>query len=156
MREEVFDLVEYVVNAFGLHGRTHVDLDPLSQHFTMRKEDLRPYRIAGYCTLPEGDRITEDDPVKIILDRHLNERDVRLVYAHEIGHGLTWNAGELAMGSIDQWFVNKAEREAWEVASVLLVPFDAIAVYQELSRIALVCDVPEQMVEIAMKCYRGV
>ena len=155
MRDDVFELVEYVVNAFGLHGKLTVDLDPLSQHFAVRKEDLRPHGIAGYCTLPDGEMITEDDPVRIIIDRGLGEYEVRLVYAHEIGHGLTRNAGELAMGDIDQWFVTKAEREAWEVASVLLVPFEAIEVYGELSRIAVACGVPEQMVEMAMKCYQG-
>jgi len=155
MRDEVYTAVHWLIEDHRLHTWMRVSLSPLESLFHVRHADLRPFQLAGSCIPPTGGRLTPETPARIVLDAALDDYCERLAYAHEIGHGLMGHAGALMMGSIDQWFVDKAEREAWEVASLLLVPYDAITRYGDLHTIALACEVPEHLVSLAFRCYVG-
>ncbi|MGI8405129.1 MAG: ImmA/IrrE family metallo-endopeptidase [Thermomicrobiales bacterium] len=153
MRDEVYAAVQYLIEDFNLHAWMRVKLTPLEALFPVRHADLGSFRIMGSCVPPKDGLLSGDNPAKIVLDSGLDDYTERIAYAHEIGHGLMGHAGDFVMADSDHWFIDKAEREAWEVAALLLVPYDAITRYRHISVIALACEVPEHLVSLAVSCY---
>lgn len=155
MREAVYDSILRLIDDYRLHQWMLVKLAPLEALFPVRHADLDVFRIAGSCIPPPDGLISPATPARVVLDCGLDDYSARIVYAHEIGHALAGHAGELMTIALDAWFGDKAEREAWEVAALLLVPYDAISRYQDLYVIALMCEVPEHLVSLAVQCYLG-
>ncbi|MGI8406020.1 MAG: ImmA/IrrE family metallo-endopeptidase [Thermomicrobiales bacterium] len=155
MRDEVYVSVRELIDDYQLHTWMKVTLAPLEAIFPIRYTDLARFQIAGSCMPPVSRSITPATPARVVLDTGLDDYRERLVYAHEIGHGLAGHAGYLEIASLDRWFADKAEREAWEVAAVLLVPQGAITRYRDRYVIALMCDVPEFVVSLACRSYWG-
>lgn len=61
--------------------------------------------------------------------------------------------GSLSIDSFNPWVAGKHEREALEIAAILVVPLEAIARYCDESLIAATCEVSDDVVRMAVKCY---
>ena len=152
MREVVFGRVAELIDHYQLHQTgTLVKLTPLEDMFPIRYEPLARMGILGACHPPKSGEVSAANPARILLDDGMPDRLERVVYAHEVGHGILGHRGELAFGPMSEWFSGKNEREAWEVAAMLLVPREALMPYVEASTIAAICEVPEELVHLAAR-----
>lgn len=113
----------------------------------MRFDDLGGMDVLGMIlTPPRGWNARPDNPARVILNSGLGPMDARVAYAHEVGHGLCHHVG--MMSSLALGLEDKHEREAWEIASLLLIPERVVLEEKEVVRIAAACEVPEWLVEI--------
>ncbi len=147
------DRVWALIDRYDLHGTPDnpvdlVNLSRLENEFPLVVEDLSAMEVAGYVIPPHGD-ISPNNTSPIFVHRTLGPIARRLTYAHEIGHALHGHAGALSLASMDEWFMDRVERDAWIVAAQLLVPVDTMARYETIDAIAAVCMVPRKLVELA-------
>lgn len=147
MRIDVANIINDLVGAYSLHDRMPVKLDALEGVFRVRFAPLRLHGLAGTCLPSSALPPTEDDPALIVIDDSLSEMSVRLVYAHEIGHAIHGHPGELAWQGMDSWFQDKAERQAWEVAAMLLMPWGRI--HGDVQEVSAMTYLPEHLVRLA-------
>jgi len=147
MQYEVRQAVEAAIAHYDLHESTHVDLWPLDDLFLIRYLDMSGMEALGtILPPPNGWPVSVDNRARILIDHDLGTDDARIVIAHEIGHGFCQHVGSassLALGMND-----RHEREAWEVAAVLLIPERVIYEEQDVARIAAACSVPAWLVEL--------
>lgn len=157
MRERVAEDVDGIVEEYGLHRGLDpvVDLSPLRDRFPVRYEDLGPFGVRGLIIPPPGGwPAHEENRARVVLDRSLEGApcpEQRLVYAHEIGHGIACHAGTLAAGLED--LVQADEQEAWKVAASLLIPRWTIAALGHPERVAAACKVPVWVAAIRMNWW---
>ncbi|MGB3331145.1 MAG: ImmA/IrrE family metallo-endopeptidase [Thermomicrobiales bacterium] len=122
---------------------------PLEALFHVRYEPiLRDWRTDGIAIAPRDMPVSAGNPASIVLDLGLNDHRERLIYAHEIGHALYGHMGPVAYRGMDPWFRRKAERQAWEAAAALLIPWHAM--HGDVQRISQVCHVPRILVQLLL------
>lgn len=147
MSNRRFDRAMRMIEEYGLHSRTPVSLEPLEDVFPVRYDDLGGFDILGMIINPPGGwGASADNPARVVINNKLNEYEARITYAHEVGHGICHHVGLLS--SMALGMEERHEREAWEVASLLLIPRHVIEEEREVSRIAAVAEVPEWLVRM--------
>jgi Zn-dependent peptidase ImmA (M78 family) len=151
MLPHIADEVDALVDCYDLHASLPVDIWQLEPMFPAIHADTDTTTVAGMVILPQSLPVTEQNFARVILSDKLTPYECRLVYAHEVAHGIIGHEGELRMAPMDRWFTDKAEREAWEVASRLLVPIRAVVEYEDVTSIAHACRVPQEMVKLAYR-----
>jgi Zn-dependent peptidase ImmA (M78 family) len=124
-----------------------VNLSRLEDAFPLLIEDLSGMDVAGYVIPPDGD-ISPDNTAPVYIHKRLGPIDRRLAYAHEVGHALHGHAGALTLRQLDEWFLDRAELEAWRVAAQLLIPVEAIVQFETVDRIARACLAPPELVKL--------
>lgn len=149
----VDEQVTAIIQRYQLHGTTaypseYVNLAPLEDMFPILLRPLHEWGVQGFVIPPIG-VVSTSNPAPVTLDIRLTAHVARLAYAHEIGHGLHGHQGAFVLAEMDQWFVRRAEREAWAVAARLLVPIQTVIDYETTEAIATACDVPEWLVDLA-------
>lgn len=152
IEHDVKDQARILIDQYNLHFRRgrpleYVSLEPLEPLFPLVVRDLSDWGMDG-CVIPPSGEITPSNPAVINVHKGLSKQRQRIIHAHEIGHALNDHAGAFKWeeAKMDLWFADREEREAWEVAAMLLVPIDTVVTYQDASRIATICDVPEWLV----------
>lgn len=155
IKEDVTQVVWDIIQTYDLHHDydaplEFVTLEPLEGLFPLIERDLTSWGIDGFV-IPPQEPITEDNPAIITVNSRLDWFHRRLAYAHEIGHALYGHEGAFNFSELDQWHVDREEREAWQVAATMLVPVEAICIHGDASRIAQICRVPEWLVGLAAK-----
>mgnify|MGYP001367896677 CR=1 FL=1 len=139
--------VQHLIEEYNLHRAVPVDLSPLEDIFLVRWENIQSYGMNGMILPPRaGWPATPQSKARVVLDRDLHERQARLTLAHEIGHALCEHVGTFS--SVALGINGKHEREAWEVASMLLIPWGIVAEEREVSLVAAACEVPEALVHL--------
>lgn len=147
MRPSVRSEAMNILSAYELHRNIPVRLDPLEDLFLIRHTDMEAYGLAGaILTPPLGWPVSPQNRARILVDYSLTEWEARLTIAHEIGHGICHHPGNLS--SLSLGLEDKHERQAWEVAALLLIPQRVVYEEQEVSRVAAACMVPEWLVEL--------
>ena len=147
MRSQVSDRVAIVIEQFRLHDSYPVKMEALEEWFPVRYHDLTDAGVLGMALPPKGGwPASSSNKARIVIDSGVGESDARIIYAHEIGHGICEHIGFTSSEALD--ITGRHEREAWEVASALLIPEEAVREYQTVERIAAACEVPEWLVEI--------
>lgn len=112
-----------VIDWLGLHDNgAPVDLTPLEDYFRIRLIDLSGTGSHGFLKYPKRGSIQPNNPAKVFLNKHNSAFDRRILFAHEVGHGVLGHEGTLRCESVDDWFTRRQEREAWRFAATLLIP----------------------------------
>lgn len=136
-----------IIAAYNLHASVPVCLEPLEDVFLVRHISMDGLGTVGSIMAPpSGWPATPTNRARILLDYGLGNKESRLTLAHEIGHGICHHVGNASSRMLG--LEDKHEREAWMVASLLLIPERVIMEEREVSRIAAVCEVPEWLVEL--------
>lgn len=126
-----------------------VDLRMLHDTFVPELVDLAVMAgVPALAIAPDDGRVSLSRPALVYLDVRDTKQDQRLNYAHEIGHVLCGHGASLPSLELGDWWYDKDEREAWEAASRLLIPWTAISSGHTTSEIAMICEVPEWLVEM--------
>lgn len=155
MRERVRHDVSGVIEEYGLHRGLDpiVDISALRDRFPVRYEDLGPYGVRGLIIPPPGGwPAHEENKARVVLDcslRDTTSHEHRLVYAHEVGHGLACHAGTLPVGLEN--LKHEEEQEAWKVAAHLLIPWWTVATFGDPEIVAEVCGVPVWLASLHMQ-----
>lgn len=148
MRWGVAEAVGDLIDRFGLHDEgVPVDLSPLKEEFVPLVEPIAEMGVRAFAVPPKGGVVSLDSPACVVLDEEQPEALRRLYYAHEIGHVLCEHEGSLRTLAVNDWFHDRQEREAWEVASVLLIP-TAQMVGRTAAEVARACGVPTWLAEM--------
>lgn len=129
---------------YGLHSTTPVKLWKMEDIYPIRYENLSSAGIWGMILEPLSG--WGSGPARVVMHDALGPEDARIVYAHEIGHGVCQHAGALPAALLG--LSDRHERQAWAVAATLLIPHRIVMEEREIDRIAEVCMVPEWLVEI--------
>ena len=151
MREEVRQTLWELIYDYGLHAqRLPIELSPLQELFVPVNADTADTGVLAFAVSPRGDALpTKRDPAHVVIDRNLPEPERRLCFAHEVGHVIGNHIGSLRSLQVNEWFHDKNEREAWEVAAELLVPLEVFMVEgRTTEEIAALCEVPLWLVEL--------
>lgn len=136
-----------MIRDYDLHSRSPVVLTPLEEVFPVRYDDLGGMDVLGMIINPPGGwDVSAENPARVVINSQLGPADARLTYAHEIGHGICRHVGMLS--SMALGMEGRHEREAWEIASLLLIPRHVVIEEREVSRIAAVAEVPEWLVKM--------
>ena len=151
MRERVRDDVDGIVEEYGLHRGLDpvVDLSPLGDRFPVRFADMSAIGLRGLILPPRhGWPAHEENPARVVIDEtfeHWQEAgsrdELRLIYAHEVGHGIAHHAGPLVVEH-NGLGVQREEWEAWKIAARLLIPCWAVNAIENVEMLAQVCRVP--------------
>src|SRR5690606_7827989 len=126
VRADVYDEVMLLIHDLRLHdGPGPVDLTPLENIFVPHRLDLELVGASG-LTMQRSRHYKPSIlwPVGIAVDINQSAEKQREIYSHEIGHVLCGHEGSLRSLDVDDWFHDRAEFEATEVASLLLIPLD--------------------------------
>lgn len=78
----------------------------------------------------------------------------RFVIAHELAHVLNGDMGSLHLCQFAPWFKSKAERQASLTAAEILIPESALWHVGSVSELAVLCDVPHEVVELRLSGMR--
>ncbi len=142
--------VRRLIEEFALHDLgAPVDLRPVHNVYVPHVSDLEALAgIPAFAIRPPDLVATSDRPALIYLDARLDVPETRLNYAHEVGHVLCGHAGSLPHLDLGEWWYDRDEREAWQVASRLLIPWSVLVSGYTVSDIAMICEVPEWLVEM--------
>lgn len=153
MKTHVAEAVRHLIDRFGLHEDVTgpVPIFNLEPMFPVVHRDLDTMGVAGLVILPKAMPITETNFAQVVLNTHLGPDEARLVYAHEVGHAVSGHEGELRCASLDSWFADRAERQAWHVAARLLIPDTAWQDRRDVQRMAATFRVPPALVAMAMR-----
>lgn len=147
MKQRARQAAARLIGRYNLHRNVPVRLDPLEDLFVTRFTDMAQHGMLGAVLTPEhGWPVTPQNRGRILLDYGLSESEARVTMAHEIGHALHHHPGNLA--GLTLGLEDKHERQAWEIASRLLIPERVIYEEREAQRIAMVCEVPLFLVEL--------
>lgn len=139
--------IHRLVDQYDLHRTVPVRLDPLEDLFAVRFASMEHLGLMGALLAPkQGWPVSPDNRGRILLDWGLNEQEVQTTVAHEIGHALYQHPGSRT--SLSLGLEDKHERQAWKVASALLIPEHVVMEEQEAERVAMVCEVPLFMVDL--------
>lgn len=143
--------VDYLIDTYDLHASIPVRLEAIEPLFCPERRNLSGTGVAGMVILPRSGPISESNFARVLLSDTLSPFEERLVYAHEVAHVILGHPGELMFEGMDRWFVDKSEREAWQIAARLLVPVSAVVEHGEVQSIASACRVPPDIVHMAMR-----
>ena len=148
MKPHVAETVDRLIWDYGLHEDLEgpVPIFKLEPIFPVERWDLAHVGLAGMVILPETRPVTESNFAPVVLSDALDDHDERIVYAHEVAHGILEHEGGLRLDEMDCWFENRSEREAWEVAARLLVPPVAWLDRGDVQRMAAAFAVPPALV----------
>lgn len=151
MKPHVIDAVRKLVERYALHADPSgpVPIFNLEPMFPAVRRDFGPMGVAGMVILPETLPVTESNFAQVVLNKHLGPDGARLVYAHEVGHAIAGHVGELMCSNMDNWFTNRAEHQAWEIAARLLIPEPAWVDRRDIQRMSAVFRVPPSIVKLA-------
>lgn len=149
MQATIADDIDALIDAYDLHATIPVRLDAIEPLYVPERLNLDELGVAGMVILPKGGMVSPTNFARILLSDALSPFMERLVYAHEVAHAIIGHPGELRFAGMDRWFVDKAERQAWEVASRLLIPHRAIVEREDVDSIARYCQVPSELVRMA-------
>lgn len=141
--------VARIVEEFALHeGGAPVRLEPLEGTFLLEFGDLLSSGAIGIAKPPLHDLVPSPfSPAAVMVEERLDRGEMRLVYAHEIGHVVCGHAGSLRVASLGRAWDDKQEKEAWEVAAALLVPMEELVSGDTSAEVAARCEVPVDLVE---------
>ncbi len=141
--------VRRLILELGLHDDgPPVSLTPLYDLFIPEEVDLRTTGIPACVVLPPDRDITPTTPATIYLDRRLDRCAKRQSYAHEVGHALLGHTGSVPHLDMGDWWHDSDEREAWEVAALLLIPHEAFQWGWTGQEVAAACEVEPWLVEL--------
>lgn len=147
MKDHRQTLVRSFIARHQLHHRDRsvVDLSPLHRWY---RPVLAPAEAdyVAWTARPYGGVVTAKTPAKIWLREGLCPQDRRLAFAHEVAHHLLGHTGSLPLRSVDPWFHSRDEREAWQAAALLLIPFDAFWGCAHIEMLSKRCDVPSWLI----------
>lgn len=147
MRQKLWQRTQAMIQTYHLHTTTPVKMWPLEDLYLIRYIDMAQMNALGaILPPPDGWPVSSQNRARVLIDHELGDTDARLVFAHEVGHGICQHVGELS--SLALGLLERHEREAWEVASLLLIPSRVVHEEREIGRIAAVCNVPEWLVEL--------
>lgn len=139
-----------LIQLYGLHasGDPEVDLSPLADLFPWRYDDLSLLGVKGLILPPpQGWPALVCNKARVVVDETLGRGwHARLVYAHEIGHGICRHIGSAKASSLG--LSERMEREAWEVAARLLLPAEVCMEVGVIHHVAALCYVPEWLVQV--------
>ena len=148
MKPHIAEVVDLMIDAYGLHEdvTAPVPIFNLEPVFPVVRRDLDHMGIAGMVILPRELPVTECNFARVVLSDALDDDDERLVYAHEVAHGIMGHEGELRVSDMDSWFTDRSERQAWQIAARLLIPPSAWLDRGDVQRMAAAFRVPTMLV----------
>lgn len=136
---EVYDLIQ----RHRLHDADWpVDLTPLESEFVPILRQHMPEGVAGFAVMPRSSHASKRDPAFVVIDQARHKLERRLIYAHEVGHVVCGHPGTIRNLTVDDWFHDRQEIEAWTVAALLLIPIDAWGWGDPVEEVAARCGVP--------------
>lgn len=145
MRDEIFWDVQRVIRELDLHEEgAPVNITRLERVYVpYRVSNLAEVGIGGFASpLPDWLDPSEDTPAMVVVDEAEHEKySWREIYCHEVGHLICNHLGSLRSLKVDEWFHSREEREAWEVAALLLIPTEVFEAGGTPEDIARSCDV---------------
>jgi len=148
MRRRIADHVDELIARHRLHdGELPVDLSPLETEFVPLDQELAGAGARAYAVPPRGGEVTGRSPAYVVVDARRVRHERRVLYAHEVGHLLCGHPGSLRSLGVADWFHDRDEREAWEVAAALLIPRDAWVGGATPADVAASCHVPVWLAE---------
>ena len=148
MRADVSEAAWDLIENHSLHASDGwVSLEPLEPLFVPVLRDLEPIGVPAFA-VPAIGATAMKTPAHVVLDAHSPRMIRRLLYAHEIGHILCGHAGSLVHLELGDWWHDRDEREAWEVASVLLIPHHIFMEGLSTDEVACACGVPRWLVKM--------
>lgn len=154
MRADVAERVRALIDSYDLHGDgVPVRLSRVEDVYVPWREDLDPIGVAAYSIPSKHGQPTAMSPAHVVINSAADRIDQRLLFAHEIGHVLCEHPGSLPHLDLGEWWHERDEREAWEVAAYLLIPSQVIWHYGETVLIAAACEVPRWLVDLRAKLY---
>ncbi len=149
MRRRIAEAVDDLIDRHRLHdGGAPVDLSPLEGEFVPVVRELAGSGVRAFAVPPKGGAATERSPVHVVLDSGRHRLDRNVLYAHEVGHIVCGHLGSLRTLDAGDWWHDRDEREAWEVAAALLIPHEAFGWAETARDVARECRVPAWLVEM--------
>lgn len=128
MRRRIAEKTDELIDRHRLHEHgAPVDLTPLNDEFLPLLRPLDDLGVPALAMPPVNGTPTADSPALVVLDESRSAQWRAIYYAHEIGHIICGHVGTLRTLDAGEWWHNRDEREAWQVAARLMIPLDAIA-----------------------------
>lgn len=141
------DVLTTLIQNYRLHESWPVKLWPLEDIFPIRFDDLSMAgALAAILSPPDGWPAHAANRARVVIDYSVGSDALPMIYAHEIGHGICGHPGTSCFMGIDIY--DKFEREAWSVASGLLIPAEVARSCPDTATIAAECGVAEWLVEL--------
>jgi hypothetical protein len=146
MKQRGHRIARNLIDIYELHRQgVPVDISPLEHAFPLDLQDLSGSGVMAFVVPARGRRAA-----RVVIDQGCPRRQRRWLYAHEVAHAALGHDGSLSVLKVDDWFHDRAEREAWHLAAELLVPDDIIfrrGNWTE-AEIAALCEVPVELVQL--------